>query len=340
MKKIHNLTLVIIFFTFPFYLFSQSAGNVIYEQNNRYKQNKNYNQDAGEVWNLRSDNDFNMLKKSQRRINSDAEMVFTVNSLKNVKANSYLAIFNIVQTGKTAKEINTIVNNKIAGFKEELKASGIKKEDIFTDMISLIPVYEYKVEEKLFSKTYTEVPKGFEMQKNLHIRFNNNSVLDNIVTAAASNEIYDLIKVEYFVKNNAEIYTELRNKSIDYMNKKIESFKKLNILLDTVYHVISEKSSVVYPIDRYRSYQAYTGTSIDAIKSKHVTKVRKPKTMFYNKLPYHEYDIIINPKILEPAVQFTYSITVKYVVRPSVKKTEKQFILLTPEGVIKTLKIE
>jgi uncharacterized protein YggE len=337
MKQFNNLTLVLIFSLLPFYLFSQAGGNVIYEENNRYKQNDNYNEDAELIWNARSDNSLNYIVRQPQ---ADNEMIFTVNSLMNVKADSYLAIFNIVQAGKTAKEINSIVNSKIAGFKEEIKSSGISEQDIFTDMISLVPVYNYEVEKKLFSKTYTEVPQGFEMQKNVHLKFTDESKLDNIMTAAANNEIYDLIKVEYFVENNDKIYTELREKSIEYMNLKLESFKKLNIQFDTIYHIISEKSAVVYPIDRYRSYQAFTGTSIEAIKSKNVTKVRKPMTMFYNKLPYHNYDIVINPAILEPVIQFTYSIIVKYVIKDPIKKTEKQFILVTPEGVVRTLKID
>jgi uncharacterized protein YggE len=315
--------------------FSQAGGNVIYEQNNRYKQNASYNEDAEKVWDYRGDNNQNQLVIEN--VNSN-EMIFTVNAMMNVKAESFMAIFNIVQTGETAKEVNTIVNTKIYGLRNELLKAGIKKEEIYTDMISLVPLYDYNVETKLFSKTYTEVPKGFEMQKNIHVKFTNDSLLDKIVTAAAENEIYDLIKVEYYVDNTDAKYIELRNKSIDYMNSKIVAFKKLGINLDTVYHIISEKQSVVYPIDRYKSYQAFSGTSIDALESKNVTKVRKPVTQFYNKLPYHKFDIVINPAVLEPVVQFTYSLTLKYVIKED--KTKKEFILVTPEGVVKTLKID
>jgi len=178
------------------------------------------------------------------------------------------------------------------------------------------------------------------MQKNIHIKFNDEGLLDDIMTIAANNEIYDLIKVEYFVENNDAKYDELRVKSVDYMLKKKEDFKKLGIDLDTIYHIVSEKSSVVYPIDRYKSYQAFSGNSLEAKKSKTVTKVRKPRTMFYNKLPYHKYDIVINPAILEPSVQFTYSITVKYVIKEPAKKIEKQFIMVSPNGIVKTLKID
>jgi len=320
-----------------FNAFSQAGGNEIYEQNNRYKQNETYNANQEQVWDFRADNAYNyrVVENSNNK-----EMIFTVNAIMNVKADSYLAIFNLTQTGETAKEVNDLVNSKITGFLTEIKTQNVKEEDIFTDMISLVPVYEYEVDKKLFSKTYTEVPKGFEMQKNIHIKFSDENMLDDIMTSAANNEIYDLIKVEYFVENNDIKYDELRTKSVDYMLKKKESFKKLDIDLDTIYHIVSEKSSVVYPIDRYKSYQAFSGSSLDAKKSKSVTNVRKPLTMFYNKLPYHKYDIVINPAIIEPAVQYTYSLTVKYVIKDPVKKIEKQFILVSPDGIVKTLKID
>ncbi len=335
MKKI--IFLITISFLFSNLSFSQAGGNEIYEQNNRYEQNKNYNEDSEMVWDLRKDN---ILKKDILYSGRNNEMIFTVNSLMNVKADAYLAIFSIIQAGKTAKEVNLLVNEKINKFKNELKAKNINLESVFTDMISLVPVYEYEVEKKLFSKTYIEVPKGFEMQKNLHVQFTDEALLDDIMTSAADNEIYDLIKVEYFVNDNEKRYTELREKSIAYMQKKLESFKKLDVKLDTVYHILSEKTSVVYPVDRYRSYQAFTGTSIEAVKSKYVTKVRKPRTVFYNKLPYHKYDIVINPSIIEPAVQFTYSISLKYIIKEPIKKHIKEFILVTPNGTVRPLKVE
>ncbi len=74
--------------------------------------------------------------------------------------------------------------------------------DIYVDMVNFFPKYEYDVSKKLFSKkTYTEIPKGFELQKNIHIRYTAPALLDRIVTAAARQEIYDIVKVDYFVKD-------------------------------------------------------------------------------------------------------------------------------------------
>jgi len=49
----------------------------------------------------------------------------------NVKADSYLAIFNLTQTGSTAKEVNDLVVKKINGLKTELKTKGFTDTDFF-----------------------------------------------------------------------------------------------------------------------------------------------------------------------------------------------------------------
>jgi hypothetical protein len=63
-------------------------------------------------------------------------------------------------------------------------------------MIALVPIFEK--ERKTSGKNYTQVPKGFEMQKNLHVRYKNAAQLDALFTVAAQCEIYYLIKVENF----------------------------------------------------------------------------------------------------------------------------------------------
>ena len=41
-----------------------------------------------------------------------------------------------------------------------------------------------------------------ELKKNIHVRYTKSTMLDKIVTAAAQNEIYDLVKVDYSIKDS------------------------------------------------------------------------------------------------------------------------------------------
>lgn len=271
---------------------------------------------------------------------NDKQMVFQVNALLNAKADAYLAIFNLTQLGESASEADSLLNRKVNQFISKVGFLKIEEKDVATDIISLKPIYEFEVEKKLFSKTYTEVPKGFELQKNIHVRFKEASQLDQILTMAAESEIYDLVTVDYFVDDTEGKYSSLRKKAIETMNAKLKDFEALGIKLDTVYHKVQESRGMVMPIDRYKTYQSYQSTALQRSGRVEVNRIRKPETYFYEKLPYEHFDVVVNPEYLEPVVQYVYTLKLKYVVEPPKKKVETHHIMVTPEGVVKTLKVD
>jgi len=275
------------------------------------------------------------------------QLEITINALSNQKASSYTVIFNLIQTGKTADETNTLFNTRLDGFLNELKNLGIPADAIYVDMVNFLPKYEYDVSKKLFSKkTYTEIPKGFELQKNVHIRYATPALLDKIVSAAAHQEIYDIIKVDYFVKEPQNVYADLREVSFQYLNKIKSQYRAIGIQLDSAYLVTAENAWVAYPINRYERYQAFSSERIDTDEKNNiiVNNVDKPSARFYNAVPANDYDIVINPEILEPAVQFSYNLVVRYTLRernvPVKTAIKKEFILVTPNGEVKSLKID
>ncbi|MEL6945019.1 MAG: SIMPL domain-containing protein, partial [Bacteroidota bacterium] len=271
----------------------------------------------------------------------------SINALSNQKADSYTAIFNVVQIGETAEATNTLLNNQIRAFVNSLKAVNIEEKDIYIDMVNFLPKYEYDVSKKLFSKkTFKEIPIGFELQKNIHIRFSDPNILDEIVTAAAKQEIYDIVKVDYFVNDPQAIYSELRKAAMDYANSIKLQYANLNISLDSAYVITAENAWVAYPGDRYESYQAYSAQKLSSKQqtSSKIDKVDKPVSRFYDAIPANDYDIVINPQILEPAVQFSYNLVLRFTLPERIPNTkvemQKEFLLVTPEGVVKRLKIE
>lgn len=269
-----------------------------------------------------------------------------INALSNQRASAYTAIFNVVQLGKTADETNTALKNRLDPFVSEMKAFGLRPEDIYIDMVNFLPKYEYDVSKKLFSKkTYTEIPIGFELQKNVHVRFSNPAVLDQIVESAARHEIYDIVKVDYFVKDAKAIYAELRKAALAYTNEIKQTYKGV-LPLDSAYIIAGENTWVAYPGDRYQSYQAFSAQSLDASQraDSKIEHVDKPVSQFYNAIAANDYDIVINPEILEPCVQFSYNLVVRYTLPerkiPEKTTVKKEFVLVTPTGEVKTLKVE
>lgn len=276
---------------------------------------------------------------------NDHTLEISINALLNQKADSYTAIFNIVQVGKTTEETNNLLNARLDALLASVKALGIPDADVYVDMVNFLPKYEYDVSKKIFSKkTYTEIPKGFELQKNIHIRYTDPLLLDRIVTAAARQDIYDIVKVDYFVKDPQARYAQLREAAFQYLNQIKKQYQSIGSKLDSAYTVTAENAWVAYPLNRYESYKAYAAQRLDEIENVKVYNADKTTSRFYNAVPANDYDIVINSEILEPAVQFSYNLVVRFTLpeRIPAQKTvyKKEFMLVSPNGEVKTLKIE
>jgi uncharacterized protein YggE len=251
---------------------------------------------------------------------NDSTMVVMVSTLMNVRASEYVAILGVAQVAPTIDSANVMINSRIDDFANGLSRMGLRKSDLYIDLISQVPVYEYEVENKLFSRTYNEVPRGFDLKKNVHISYSRPDQLDDILLEAAKHEIYDIVKVDYVINNMESIYDSLRSVATRLMGKKIRDFEKLGVKLVPMYQTIAENRTSVYPSERYSAYSAFNSTSLREVKkpligSASVNVAEKPVTLYYNRLPYHDYDIVINPQIVEPAVQFSYKLMMKYVMK-------------------------
>lgn len=295
----------------------QAMGNLMYEADNR-------------IWFQQA------LQPVKASIQNDM-LVLEVNAMMNATADSYLAIFHIVQLGQTAEEADSLMSERVYGFTQRVERDGVKEKDVFTDMLSFIPVYEVEATRKLFSTTYQEVPAGFEIQKNIHVRFRDARVLDKLVTAAAKEEIYDLVKVDYFVEQQSACYDTLRMFATKLLQQKLENFEKLGLKVKESHRNAAEQNGAFFPLDRYTAYQTRTQSSLNSRrKGQVVNDVRRPQTLFYNKVPYGNFDIVLHAEITEPPVQYTYNLTLQCALPPNVKEKEVKemikYIWITDKG--------
>ena len=261
-------------------------------------------------------------------LNPSTHVFIDVKALQNVEATTYTAIFNVSQIGPTADSTNLLMNQRVDKIKNSLKAVGISEEHVAVDVISFVPNYEIEVQKKLFSKTYTEVPNGFELQQNLHIQFTKTNQFETILTACAKSEVYNLVKVDYYIENIAEVYKNLQTKLLKIIEDKKAYYKVLGFDLAQYNVAIADDQYCYFPKDFYQSYQAFNSVSFEAIKKKKgVTQAKKQTSYYYQPLSYENYDVVINPSILEPVVQIGMNIRLQYTPKPKEAK---------PEPVVKT----
>ena len=269
------------------------------------------------------------------------DVTFTVNALNNAKPDAFTAIFSVIQIGATAKEAEAKFQDRVKPFLTAIQSKGVTTEDVFTDMVSFKPLYEVQTEKKLFSKTYNEIPTGFEVQKNIHIRYRNAALINDIITLAAEQEIYDLIQVQYFVDDSERIRRDLRDRALRFVVDQQAAYRALHVVTDTLVCAISENFNVKDPNEQYTRYQSYTSQAVEAIHAKgaEVKQPQHPATAFYDPASNNNYEIVINPHVSEPVIQYTYTLTAHFYPKPVrplvVVPPTKVYYIITPQGDVK-----
>ncbi len=307
---------------------AQSAGNAVYS-------------------NRGSQQDYNAVRRAA--LNTDVlgqqAVVLEANVLSNVKATSYVAIFSITQNGRTATEADSLLNLRLGVAQTAMRELGIQPEAVHVDIVSLVPTYAMRLEQKKFSRTANEVPTGFELKKNLHIIFANHEVLAQLVTRLGRAEIYDLAKVDYNLADLQKAYEELRQAAAEVVKQKEQSYGRLGLHIEV--QNMTDGFQAVYPLERYASYTAYRSGSTPeevrlarqrkataatvyvnanqatvnmrpAVRSQEddsefiVRTADKAQTIYYNRTPYNSFDTVLHADFAEPRVQLIYTMNVRY----------------------------
>ncbi len=284
-----------------------------------------------------------------RNLSPNAMITIDVKALNNVIADSYTAVFNVTQIGKTSEETNKLMSDRVNKIKDILLSKGILAKDFIIDVISFVPVYETVVERKLFSKKYNEVPKGFELQQNLHIKFNKVEQFESILSACANNEVYNLVKVDYFINDIQAVYKKLRVEILKVLKEKQQFHSNLGFDLKDYIPTIADIEYCHFPREFYKNYQAFNSISLEAIKKKKgVITAKKQTSYYYDPISFKEYDVVINPSIVEPVVQIGMEIKLQYHLKPkeqeSIEKEviKNKYFIVSNDGAInvKELKLE
>ncbi len=243
---------------------------------------------------------------------TNTAMFIDASVLMNVKADEFVATFGIAVEAETVEACQEKMNAAIAAFTEALKPLGIGPEAIFVDFTAETKVYDYKVEGSLAREHLA----GFELKKTIAVRFRDKALIDRLVVAASKAQIHDLVKVDYVVSDLAPIQERLAEAAAAVIKAKAARHERL---LGIKHHappqVYAERTSAYFPTEMYDSYtagesQAVSG-GLDRARTT-VQSLRKSRTFYYNPLSADGFDRVIDPVVLEPVVQFTLYLKLRY----------------------------
>jgi uncharacterized protein YggE len=231
--------------------------------------------------------------------------------LLNAPADEYVAVFGVAQEGLTASESANKTDAQIAAFLTGLNALGIKGPDVFVDYVVQTRIYDYeavsatRIEEKL---------KGFVTKKNVAVRYAQRDQRDKILAAATKAEIFDLIKIDYVVKDLAAVRARLLEEAAKIVRQKQEKYERLFSVKLRPLGVAQEKYDVRYPSESYSRYTAYeTGEVRNYYEDRRsVIALRKLTTFFYDALDTGDFDVVVNPLGISPEAQCTLFLRVRY----------------------------
>jgi len=262
----------------------------------------------------------------------------SIKGMANIKPDALVAIYAVQQTGKTVQETNELMDNRV----KEVEA-GLKKftdVKVYTDMITMVPLYELQAEKKLFSKkTYNEVPAGFELKKNIHIQFKRGDQINEIMKVLSEFEIYDLVRVDYTINNIDSIKKEMISKARGLMLERIKNYEALiGDAFSNKEKNVSDGFKIYLPTEMYRKYTLYQNTSLsNKLNPDRINATYKSSTNFYMPVANKDFDFVINPTLLEPAVQVLYEI--KWSATPKVEEKKTNLLFLNHNGDLKPIPV-
>lgn len=248
---------------------------------------------------------------------SGTSMFVEANVLMNVKADEYVAVFALAHEGETVAQCGEKLDATLKAFTVELEPLGVGGKNLFVDFVAQNKIYGYDVA----GNVAREKLKGFELKKNVLIRYQDYNLLDKLLTAAAKVQIYDLVKVDYIVKDAAKIQEKLVEEAARIVKQKASRYEKLlGTKIVPPAQIYAERPAIHYPLKLYDAYVAHESEHVERnfdLRGLTVHTARKTHTFYYNGLDGDGFDEVFNPVLVEPAVQFTLYLKVKYVIEPS-----------------------
>lgn len=250
---------------------------------------------------------------------TSTSMFVEASVLMNVKADEYVAAFGITQEGSTLAECLQKMDATIATFSGLLKPLGIGGEDQFVDFVAQNRIYGFEVTGDIAKEKLV----GFELKKNVLVHFKEYALLDKLIAAASQAQIFDLIKVDYILKDPSVTQSRLMEEATRLIKQKAQRDERLlGIRLRLPAQIYAEKPAIYYPTEMYDSYTAAESEDVTSNydRQKYIIQgARKSRTFYYNALDAKGFDTVINPVVLAPAVQVTLYLKVKYTLEPTPK---------------------
>ena len=235
--------------------------------------------------------------------------------LLNAAPDEFVAVFGASQVAPTAVESNQKVNAQLEQFLSAAEKLGVNRNNTFIDFITQNRVYRFNPPSQ---GTIREELEGFETKKTVAVRYKERAMLEKLLAAAAAASIFDLIKVDYVIYDMTKIRSRLLEEATRIIKQKESNYQSTLGLQLRRYAIMQETYDTFYPGDLYQSYTAYEAAQTDTYYNSNtrVIRERKSSTSYLEPLDKSAFDAVLTPVGIEPLVQCTLYMKVRYTLPP------------------------
>ncbi len=249
---------------------------------------------------------------------TDSTFLIGANVMQHVRADRYVAVFSLREEARTVVAAEKHLSARVQRFTGRLRRLDVEAHDVFTDIITQKRVQDVRASQQQgFSREAYQ--RGFELTRNVIVPFRRIEVLNEMMVAAATDSIYDLVKVDYIVSDPEAVYANLFKAATEIINRKKTNYLALTAAqLRPAAQPYAEHFASYVPASQYRSYEATVAVPYYQNDS-YTYKGLPPLTTYYYSPPsVSGFDRVINPVVTEPVVTYTLALQVKYTVQKSV----------------------
>lgn len=257
---------------------------------------------------------------------TDSTFLLGANVMQHVKADRYVAVFSLRQEASSVAVAEKLLSARVHRFTERLRRLDVDAANMYTDIITQTQVHDVRTSEVGGVTTNQEYLKGFELTRNVIVPFRRAEALNQMLTIAAADSIYDLVKVDYIVSDPDAVYAALFKAASEVINRKKANYLALtSVQLRPEAQPYAEVFSSYVPAEQYKSYQAavktplYEETDADGRRRERYKALPTLSTYYYDTPSNSGFDRVINPVVTEPVVTFTLAVQVKYSIEKPIR---------------------
>ena len=187
---------------------------------------------------------------------------------------------------------------------------GSRGDDVFVDFMAQNQIYGFEVAGDIAREKLV----GFELKKNVSIHYKDRDLLDKIVVAAARSQVYRPDQGRLRGQGHQRRPGQAHGGGRRIIKQKSARYEKLlGIKLQPPGQVYAERPRSTTRRRCTTPTPPGGGGITPANRQKYtVQSARKSRTFFFNGLDGDGFDSVINPVVIEPVVQFTLYLKVKY----------------------------